>query len=222
MNTRLIRTHPLFQGLGDAQFTQALSYLDASEKGYPKGAFLNRISMPLTRFGLVLSGVVMVAMNDLNGNQMIMASVKGGDTFGESLCYLGVEASVLICAATDVSVLWLSTEKLKMHSGQSPLGCELCNRFTAMLANRTLSMNERIQILSKKSIRDKLLTFFSQYASKDGGAFTIPFERSSMAAFLGCDRSALSRELSNMQAEGILQFQKNEFQILNAHHETND
>ena len=75
-------------------------------------------------------------------------------------------------------------------------------------------MNQRVQILSRNTLRMKLITFLSQYAAEKGDRFTIPFDRASMAAYLGADRSALSRELSRMQAEGILAFHRNHFQIL--------
>ena len=77
-------------------------------------------------------------------------------------------------------------------------------------------MNDRIQILSKLSIRDKLITFFSQYSNRYGSQeFEIPFDRNDMATYLGVNRSALSRELAHMREEGIIDFHKNQFQIKN-------
>ena len=90
---------------------------------------------------------------------------------------------------------------------------ELRRRFTAMLAQRTLAMNDRIQILSRHGLRARLITFFSQYARRWGRQFTVPFDRASLAAYLGVDRSALSRELSRMQADGLLRLHKNQFTL---------
>lgn len=75
-------------------------------------------------------------------------------------------------------------------------------------------MNQRIQILSRNTLRMKLTTFLSQYAAAQGDSFTVPFDRASMANFLGADRSALSRELSNMRREGIIDYHHNWFRIL--------
>ena len=90
----------------------------------------------------------------------------------------------------------------------------LSNRFISALATRTLHMNQRIQILSRNTLRMKLTTFLSQYAAAQGDSFTVPFDRASMANFLGADRSALSRELSNMRREGIIDYHHNWFRIL--------
>ena len=56
----------------------------------------------------------------------------------------------------------------------------LANRFVAALASRTLSLNQRIQILSRRTLREKLITFLSQYATAQGDTFTVPFDRASM------------------------------------------
>ena len=91
----------------------------------------------------------------------------------------------------------------------------LSGRFTKMLAARTLTMNRRIQILSKLTIREKILTFLSQECAVAGkNTVKITLNREDMAAYLGTNCSALSRELSKMKKEGILDYRKNIFRIL--------
>ena len=91
----------------------------------------------------------------------------------------------------------------------------LSGRFTKMLAARTLTMNRRIQILSKLTIREKILTFLSQECAVTGkNTVEITLNREDMAAYLGTNCSALSRELSKMKKEGILDYRKNIFCIL--------
>ena len=76
---------------------------------------------------------------------------------------------------------------------------------------------DRIQILSKLKIRDKLITFLSQCERKYGSrVFDLPFDRESLSTYLGTNRSALSRELSKMMDEGIISFSKNRFEIKKA------
>ena len=145
-----------------------------------------------------------------------MANVSAGDTFGESLSFLGVTASPIHASAeADCEILWLSTENLR-RIPTSETDHLLSQRFVSMLATRTLNMNDRIQILSRPTLRGRLVTFFSQYVRRVGRSFAIPFDRADMAAYLGTDRSALSRELGRMQKEGLLRFRKNRFEILRA------
>ena len=155
-------------------------------------------------------------MDDFDGNRLLMASVTPGITFGESLCYLGVEAQVSIESVVDSTVLMMDTEALK-HPGSvhNQMDIELAKRFTAMLAMRTLGLNDRIQVLSKLTIREKVVTLLSEYVSRNGGnRVTLPFNRETMATYLGVNQSALSRELGRMQADGIIRFNGNEFEIL--------
>ncbi len=222
MDKKILEKCILFQKLDDEHLSYALDFFESEKKSYPRGSFLNQISEPLPHFGLVLSGTVRVYRDDVDGHHMIMANVTPGGTFGESLCFTGREADVYICAATDVTVLWLKTINLHYSPKLSePYGMLLRDRFITMLADRALAMNDRIQILSQTTIRQKLIAFFSQYASRcehmSGGmrpSFEIPFDRSSMANYLGTDRSALSRELSRMRRDGLIDYSGNRFTLL--------
>lgn len=90
----------------------------------------------------------------------------------------------------------------------------LTDRFLRMLANRALSMNRRIQTLTRTTLRRKLITFFSECRDEFGSdIFTVPMDREGLASYLGTDRSALSRELSAMKREGLIDFRKNEFRL---------
>lgn len=207
----LVKNSALFFGMSEEKLKQTLTQMRAHKKEYKKGECLCREGGEMPFFGLVLCGTVQAFTDDINGDRVLMTSVDEGGTFGESLCFLGVkEIPVCIYAATDCAVLWLSCEHLK-----SGADTELYNRFSSMLAQRALDMNDRIQVLSKLSVREKLMTLFSQYAHKSGSrTFSLPFDRESLASYIGANRSALSRELSNMQKEGIIEFYKNSFKIL--------
>ena len=201
---------PLFKGMSDEELLSAIAFFNGTAKKFKKGEFVQTLLSPFDRFGLMLSGTVQVYCDDIDGNNMIMATVERGDTFGESLCFINAESHVYIQAITDAEILMLSTKGLR----SADCDIALANRFTEMLANRTLAMNDRIQILSKISTRQKILTLLSQYRAKTGdNSFNLPFDRSNMAKYLGVDRASLSRELSKMRLEGLIDFEKNSFII---------
>lgn len=215
----ILKSSVLFRGMNAEERRFALTFLRASESSYKKGDYILRFGEKIPGFGLVLSGTLQVAMDDINGNRMIMATVTPGGTFGASLSFLDAEESpIYITATCDCSILWLHTDALRQPRACTDLRAhDILQRFISMLADKTLEMNNRIQILSKRTLREKLITFFSQQVRQAGrDAFTVPFDRGGMADYLGADRSALSRELSAMRREGILTFHKNEFQILRA------
>ncbi len=216
MKLNVINRNLLFAGLTESETAQALSLLSATERNHHRGSIIATAGAPMERFGLVISGAIQVSFSDIDGNSVIMANVSEGETFGESLCWLSVaESPVTIAAVADSTVLWLSPKALKENGSDSGIAREMKQRFVSMLARKTLSMNDRIQILSKPTIRQKLITFLSQCSVKNGSkTFSVPFDRESLALYLGVNRSALSRELSNMQKEGIIEYYKNTFKIL--------
>lgn len=209
----IIHQSPLFMGLSEADTSKALAWYGAFRSRYSKGDSLHTLLSPMEHFGLVLSGQVQVETNDMDGYRMIMASVGPGGIFGDSLCFLGEIAPVYIVAVSDCEILWMNTNGLKAPGQKTPFETDMANRFIAMVCHRALSLNDRIQILSKNSLRSKLITFFSQQVQRNGDSFTLPFDRESMASYLGVNRSALSRELGAMAAEGIITFHKNRFTV---------
>lgn len=204
----------LFCGMNDSQLVASLDFFQAKIQDYCKGDILVGTEEKMKKFGFVLKGSVQVIMDDINGDRIIMSNVSEGVSFGEALCYTDKLIGIFVAATTDCTIMWLSCDNLQNSQNGSS---EAERRFIRLLANRTLSMNDRIQVLSQKSIRAKLNAFFthclSQHKSTD---FYLDMDRESMAAYLGIDRSALSRELSKMRDEGLLEFRKNHFCLLKA------
>jgi len=206
-------TCPLFAGLNAAEKAEAMECLHARVRSYRRGEALHRIGEPLESFGLVLEGQVQVSADDAAGSRVIMAQVGQGEFFGESLCYLQREAKVQISAVTDARVLWLWGEPLR-RPAENPLAAALQLRFTGMLASRALRMNDRIQVLSKSTLRQKLLTYLGQLAKQQRSSLvTVPLNRADLAAYLGSERSALCRELSRMQRDGLIDYRKDTFSL---------
>jgi len=203
----------LFEDLEGAEIERAMNFFRAERVRYAKGSILHRSGERMTFFGLVNRGAVEVSMDDYEGQHIIMAVVGPGGTFGESLCFLGRETEVSVTVTEETEILKLYTDNL-YKPGQEEWETELCNRFTSMLAARTLEMNRRIQILSMPTLRKKILLYLSTIAGKKNQEITIPMDRAGLAAYLAADRSALSRELSAMKKDGLIQYHKNIFKLL--------
>ena len=101
--------------------------------------------------------------------------------------------------------------QLKQCLGESPDGSM---RLTAGLAQKVLDMNDRVRVLIKHSLREKITAFLDLYKEEDGCGFCVPLSREEMAEYLGCDRSALSRELARMSGDGLIEYNRNSFKVL--------
>ena len=212
---KVIRKSPLFCGMTAEDIRKAVALFGGEIKKYPKGEMLHLPMTAFARFGFVLSGKVHACCDDIDGNRMIMADVSEGVTFGESLCFLGIKDSpVYVYASEDSVVLWLSADVL-FDGGTDGTVPGLQRRFASLLASRTLAMNSRIQILSKKTIREKLTVYFGELSSACGkDVFEIPMNREDMASYIGADRAAMSRELSRMKRDGIIDYHKNTVRLI--------
>ena len=210
-----LAANPLFTGLDRESLRRQLAVMRAEKAFHGKGEMLQAAGKPIRRFGVVLSGAVQVCADDIEGNRMIMAEVAPGVSFAESLCFLKTrESPVYIFASVDTEVLWLSTEAL-FTDGDDPFLTELQRRFTAALAAKALTMNNRIQVLSRLTLRGKITAYFTELAAAQGSdVIRLPMNREDTAAYIGVNRSALSRELARMKAEGLIEYRKNEVRIL--------
>lgn len=216
MNRKLLLNTYIFKGLTESELDGALSYLDAREKRYKKGENLIIQGDKITSFAIIISGTVQVSCDDIDGNRMIMATVSKGEMFAESLAVTANSDSPIYAVATeDSAVLWLSAAPIRKNLVSAPLHSKIISNFMSAIAFKCLSMNDRVQILSKKTIREKVIAYISLLPSHDkSGEIILPLSRQDMASYLGVERSALSRELSNMQKEGIISYKGNTFKFL--------
>ncbi len=210
----VLRTNPLFREPDRERLSRQLQVMKAEKAHSERGETLQFLGEPVRRFGVLLSGAVQVCVDDIEGNRMIMAEVAPGNSFGESLCFLQTkESPVHIFASEDSDILWLSTGDL--FAASDAFHMEIQQRFTATLAMKALTMNNRIQVLSKLSLRGKLTAYFTELAAAQGSdMIRLPMNREDTAAYIGANRSALSRELAKMKEEGLIDYRKNEIRIL--------
>ena len=167
--------------------------------------------------GIVLSGQAHVVREDVDGNQMIITELKGCDLFGETFaCIETKHCPVTVEAITDCNIMWIDYHRvITSCSSACSFHTRLIGNMLRIIAFKNLRLNRRLEILAKRSIRERLLAYLELQAENNGSrSFLIPFGRNKLADYLCTDRSAMSRELGKMRDEGILKFEKNKFTLL--------
>ncbi len=203
----------LFLGLSSAEREEALRLLESKEQRYKKGDVIISPAIVLNSFGVVISGSAAAYQTDKDGKEILFSAVQKGGCIATSLVLLNVPSPVTVVAAEDTLIAWLSIAPIKINESEG-LSQRLFFRFAVMLAEDVLKMNERIRITSQPSIKKKLLALLELYQENEGEEFIVPMDRSVMAAYIGADRSALSRVISKLQREKIIRCNKNRFCIL--------
>ena len=200
---------PLFRDIAPADLASLLDCLDARERAYEKGAWLLRRGEWTDRLGLVLSGTVHILREDFWGSRSIVGLAGPGEIVAESYALAGEPLEVSVLAASDARVLFLRVETALTGCGQ------LTRNLTALLAEKNLTLTRKMRHMARRTTREKLLSYLSAQALRSGGPeFDIPMDRQQLADYLAVDRSAMSAALGKLRDEGVLEFRKNHFRLL--------
>lgn len=207
----------LFRGITPPEIESIMSCLQATVKKYPRGVNIYNAGDTVSFVGIVLSGSVSIENDDVWGNRSILDRVIPGQIFAENYaCVPGEPLMVNVVAAEQTEILFINTDKMfTVCSSTCSFHNKLIRNMLNISAQKSLNLSRRIMHTSSKSIRGRLLSYLSFYATKNGSReFEIPFNRQQLADYLSVDRSAMSNELSKMQRDGLLKVQRNHFLLL--------
>jgi len=208
---------PLFQNIDAADAEDLLTCLSPQAKCFAKGNYITRSGENVHAIGLVLQGVVQMLKEDVWGNRTILTVLPEQSIFGETFVCSGYyNSTVSFQAATDCTILFLSFDRILHSCGKAcAFHHRLIDNMVILIAQKNIQLMEKIELTSRKSLREKILLFLSLQAQRNQGLyFTIPMSRMELAEYLGAERSALSRELSRMKDAGLIDYDRNTFRLL--------
>ncbi len=205
----VLKRCPLFCGIDDDELLRTTKRLGARIVSVQKEQTVLSEGESPKYMGVVLSGAVRIVRDDYYGNRSIVAELSPPNIFAESFVCAGAEKlPVSVVAAADGSVMLLDGEKVLGDN-------RLAGNLLKITAERNLLLNRKIEIISKRTIREKLMTYLSYQAEEHGSCeFTIPYDRQALADYLETERSALSAEISRLRNEGIVECERSRFKLL--------
>lgn len=208
---------PLFADITENELCSLLGCLSAVRRSYEKNSFIFKTKDRVSSIGIVVSGSVHIAQEDFWGNRTILANISEAGLFGEAFsCAETDTLPVSVIAAEASEILFIGYRKIiTTCSNTCVFHAKLIKNMMRILARKNIMLMQKIEFISKRTTREKLLSYLSEQAiNNKSGAFFIPFNRQELADYLCVDRSALSREMGIMQNEGLLRFNKNYFELL--------
>ena len=213
----VIKKSKLFYNITDKEIELLFECLNVKINDYDKGEFIFNSGEPIKEVGLILKGKVHVINEDYWGNRSIFRDVTEGEIVGDSFA----------CADEVLPVSILSVEKTKMMLIDFKRIVQTCSvsasireiiigNLLNILSKNNIILTEKINHMSKRSTREKLLSYLSEQARKNkSSSFSISFNRQQLADYLCIERSSMSNELSKLRNEGILEYEKEKFKLLN-------
>lgn len=213
----IILKNPLFAGISEAELGSMLNCLNANVIRIPKGepVFLEGDAAGFV--GLVLEGGVQIVRDDYFGNRTLLGLAEEGDIFAESYSTAGVDTMpVSGYALRNSRVMLLECRKmLTVCSNACGFHNRLVKNLLELVSRKNLQLGRKIQFMSQKTTKEKLMAYLlDQAKQKNAAEFEIPFDRQTLADFLGVERSAMSAELSKLRRAGFIDYQGAHFRLL--------
>ena len=215
-NFGVLKSVGLFNGLEVTELETMLGCLGAEVKNVRKGEIILLAGDRPRHVGITLAGQLHIIREDYDGNRSLLAAMTSGDIFAEALCCAGVaESPVTVTADADSSVMLLDFSRI-LHTCRNSCSfhTKLIENMLSLIAKKNIMLQTRMELVSLKSVRTKVLRYLESFAPIQGKEIAIPFNREEMADYLCVERSALSHELARMKRDGLIEYRKNIFILL--------
>jgi len=196
----------IFDGIEEKEIKKMLVCFQARKIPYKKDrTILSNISNA-NLIGILLNGTANLLRYDYNGNRTIIEKLNENSVFGQA--FLSLDNSELsVISTSECEVLFIDYNHIVKRCKKScPYHSTFIDNMLQLLSNKLKNMNERIEVLTKRTIREKLLEYFSILSKKKvSKSFLLPFSFTDLADYLSIDRSAMMRELKNLKEDGFIE-----------------
>ena len=173
---------------------------------YNKGEDLSKMLIDTNSLGIIINGYVQVVKKNLNGTSLIIDELYEDDILSIKTIYVQ-DSEYEVLVKEETKIVFFDLEQLQNFSeNEKGYYNQFIKNLFLIMNDKLNEKNERIQILTKKTIRNRLLEYFSIAKTKSGSNnIYLPFSFMALADYLGVDRSAMSRELSYLKEEGFIE-----------------
>ena len=205
----------LFSGIDASDIPHLLSCLQPREASFHKDQIIISEGDEIEDLGIVLTGSVHIVRHDFWGNRTLVSTIGAGEVFAETMACAHQRSEVSVVSCEETSILFLAVHTIITTCRR---GCvfhhTIIENMIKLLSQKNLGLMKKMNHITKRSTKEKLLSFLSEEARKAGErTFTIPYDRQQLADYLCVERSAMSNELSKMKAQGLLNYSRNTFQL---------
>lgn len=217
LTPRELKESPLFQNISYESYLAMYDCFHAVSRSFRSDDVIYDFAGGSDEVGVMEHGDASLIRIDEEGTETVMEDLTVGGVFGRTLAFSGNQSDSLeVVCRTACDVLFIDynhivtcCEKACAHHSM------LVRNMLKLMADKAQALSERVDVLSRRSIREKLLCYFRQLEGKSGGnTFQLPFSLSTLADYIATDRSAMMRELKKMRQEGIISNQNREFLFL--------
>lgn len=213
----LLASTALFEGIPPNEIKAMMDCFRPARRHYQKNEVILLAGYTTKDIGVFLSGSAKGVKTTPGGASVSITMLETKSVFGDMLAGSTTSSPVTITALTPCEILFIPCKKLltpcpALHAGHA----RLMQNLVKIISKKYFAISRRLDLLILKSLRAKLCCYLLGEAETCGAdTFSVPYTRTGLAEYLNCERSALSREISRMQAEGLIEVYRNSFKLLN-------
>ncbi len=212
--SQTLKDFSLFRGLNEDEIEEFLLAVKAYKKTYSKGELIYLNGEQIKNIAIVLSGKIYIENFDLKGNKVIISCFEKGGHFGDVYALTSFPIMVDVSAGDDTEVLFIDKSHLLNRESISRGNVNIILNLLNIIAKKNMNLSRKIINTSPKTIRARLMSYLREESIiNKSNYFDIPYDRQALSEYLNCDRAQLSKELSKMKKEGLLDYNKNTFRI---------
>ena len=212
-----LRSLPLLRGMEDKEILHLLGCLRARELQFEKNQIVWDPSVQLPFLCVIVQGGLMLLQEDWRGNRSITGDFGPGDFLGEAA--LGAMNGVLpfFLSVRAKTTLILMDNGVAMNP--CPQRCKahlyLLRNMVDTLIQKEMRLHYKIEYLSRRTTREKLMAYLTIQSARAGSKrISVPYTRQELADILSVDRSAMCTELTRMQNDGLIRYDRRHFELL--------
>lgn len=208
---------PLFAGIDSGDRIAMLGCTGYHICSFKKGEIVAFEEENVKHIGIMISGAVDMIKEDIWGNKTLLVRIRKNEVFGETFaCGTDNLSIVTFQVSEDARILFMPFGRMMCSCAN---GCrfhqQLIENMVQVIADKNRDLMRKIEVISKRSIREKLLAYLSvQAQTQKARYFEIPLGRAELAEYLCVDRSAMTRELVKMREDGLIDYDRNCFRML--------
>ena len=208
----------LFRGVCESDSRRMMTCFNTEVKKYRAGSRIADFSHSADKVGIILSGRAVMVRYDINGIRTIVETLDEQGIFGEFFTFTGSHrSSVEIDADSDCEVMFFRrSEILKRCENACKCHSMVVENLLMLMSEKAIALSERIEVLSQRSIEDKLISFLqiTEDNTPKGDTPQIPFSTTVLSDYLCVNRSSLQREMTRLKEAGVLTISKRKFRLI--------
>lgn len=204
-----------FKDFSNDELTALFDVLKPFERSYVKGEVILREGEPNYYIRIMLEGDALVSKNAVTGKNGTYTVIHKNSVFGDVIAVSGgCPSEVSVVADTPCRCLLIDYRTVTdVHIPALDLRMRFVSALTKEISQKYFALRDRIDCIEMPTLRRKIMCFL-RLSAGDGNSAYLRQNREQLASYLCCDRSALCRELSAMKKEGIIDYYKGSFKLL--------